>query len=52
MGVKQSQLNYRNHICGADGWAKSDSMRASYKKIPDQAHGDMQGKAAVILTND
>ncbi|QKH36418.1 hypothetical protein FOC84_16240 [Achromobacter pestifer] len=52
MGVKLSQVNYHYKVDGADGWAKSEGMRANYKNISEQTQGDIQGKAAVILTND
>jgi hypothetical protein len=52
MGVKLSQVNYRYKVEGADDWAKSEGMRANYKNFSEQTQGDIQGKAAVILTND
>ncbi|KDB72279.1 hypothetical protein AZ21_0494 [Bordetella bronchiseptica B20-10725633] len=52
MGVKLSQVNYRYKVEGADDWAKSESMRANYKNFAERTQGDIQGKAAVILTND
>lgn len=52
MGVKLSQVNYRYKVEGADDWAKSEGMRANYKNFAEQIQGDIQGKAAVILTND
>lgn len=52
MGVKLSQVNYRYKVEGADDWAKSEGMRANYKNFAEQTQGDIQGKAAVILTNE
>lgn len=52
MGVKLSQVNYRYKVEGADEWAKSAGIRANYKNFAEQTQGDIQGKAAVILTND
>ena len=52
MGVKLSQVNYRYKVDGADDWAKSEVMRANYKDFAEQTQGDVQAKAAVILTND
>ncbi|MNL05318.1 hypothetical protein D3C87_1259050 [compost metagenome] len=52
MGVKLSQVNYRYKVEGAADWAKSEGVRANYKNFAEQAQGEIQGKAAVILTND
>ncbi|CUI33445.1 hypothetical protein [Achromobacter xylosoxidans] len=52
MGVKLSRVNYRYKVEGADDWAKSEGVRANYKNFAEQAQGDIQGKAALILTND
>uniref|UniRef100_UPI003341EAD1 hypothetical protein n=1 Tax=Castellaniella defragrans TaxID=75697 RepID=UPI003341EAD1 len=52
MGVKLSQVNYRYKVVGADDWAKSEGVRANYKNFAQETQGDIQGKAAVILTNE
>lgn len=52
MGVKLSQVNYRYKVDGAEGWAKSEVMRANYKNLLEQTQGEVQSKAAVILIND
>lgn len=52
MGVKLSQVNYSYKIEGADGWATSEGIRANYKHFAEQTQGDIQGKAALILTNE
>lgn len=52
MGVKVSQVNFSYKVEGAADWAKSEDLRAAYKHVVDQAQGNTQGKAALILTND
>lgn len=52
MGVKVSQVNFRYKVKDPADWTKTESLRATYKNIADQAQGDIQSKAAVILTND
>ncbi|MCP1608344.1 MULTISPECIES: hypothetical protein [Pseudomonadota] len=52
MGMKLSQVNYRYKVEGADDWAKSEGMRANFRNFAEQAQGDIQGEAALILTND
>ncbi len=52
MGLKLSRVNYRYKVDGADDWAKSEGVRANYENFAKQAQGDIQGEAALVLTND
>ncbi|KGM24878.1 hypothetical protein [Stenotrophomonas maltophilia] len=52
MGVKLSQVNFRYKVDGADNWAKSEAVKASYRNFAEQVEGDIPGKATLVLTND
>ena len=50
MGMKVSRVNYRFKVDGLADWAKSEAMIRNFKNIADKSQGDIQGKAALILT--
>lgn len=52
MGMKVSRVNFRYKVKDAADWTKTESVRAAYKNIADQTQGDIEGKAALVLTND
>lgn len=51
MGVKLSEVNFRYKVQGAEDWANSEAMRASYRNFAEQT-GDIKGRATLVLTND
>lgn len=52
MGVKVSQVNFRYKADDLADWAKSDALRAANKDFSKKTQGDLEGSAALVLTND
>jgi len=44
-------VNFRYKVQGAEDWANSEAMRASYRNFAEQT-GDIKGRATLVLTND
>lgn len=52
MGLKVSHVNFRYKVMGTADWVKAEGLRATYNNFAKQSQGDIQGKTALILTND
>jgi hypothetical protein len=52
MGIKASQVSYRYHLADLPDWAKDPKVRAAFPKIEQDSASSLEGKAAVVLTND
>lgn len=52
MGIKASQVSYRYHLAALPDWAKNAKVRAAFPKIEQDSATSLEGKAAVVLTNE
>lgn len=52
MGVKVSQVTYRYHLRDMPAWAGNARLKAAYPELERNTAESLDGKAAVILTND
>jgi len=52
MGMKISQVTYRYHLKDMPAWAGNAKMKAAFPELERNAAASLDGKAAVILTNE
>ncbi|PZU68655.1 hypothetical protein [Sphingobium sp.] len=52
MGVKVSQVTYRYHLKDLPDWARNEKLKVAYPELERNAAESLDGKAAVILTNE
>lgn len=52
MGMKLSQVTYRYHLNDVPTWAGNSKLKAAYPDLERNTVASLEGKAAVILTNE
>jgi hypothetical protein len=52
MGVKVSQVAYRYHLKDLPDWAKNAVMQSAFPQLKKNVADSLEGKTAVVLTND
>jgi hypothetical protein len=52
MGMTISEVKFRYKVENPAGWAKTESLRTAFKNFENETQGDIQGKAALVLTNN
>jgi len=52
MGVKISQVSYRHHLENLPAWTQNAKLRAAYPQLERDTGKSLDGKAAVVLTNE
>lgn len=52
MGVKISQVSYRHHLENLPAWTQNAKLRAAYPQLERDTAKSLDGKAAVVLTNE
>jgi hypothetical protein len=52
MGMTVTEVRFRYKVDNPSNWAKTKSLRAIFNNFEKETQGDMQGRAALVLTNN